>query len=76
MNRTAEIAQIISGQLDQDISNSNNLLSSGVIDSISLVGIIVELEKKYGITIDPLEISISNFDSLECIATLINSKIS
>jgi acyl carrier protein len=76
MQKTDEIAQIISKELNRDISNSTKLLSSGVIDSISLMGIIVELEKKYHITIDPIEISPLNFDSLDGIATLIDSKLS
>ena len=39
------------------------LLSGGLIDSFGLAGLLAEIEHEFGVSIDPAEIGVDNFDT-------------
>ena len=63
------------------ISNSANLgfdqllLDEGVIDSLSTIELISELEIKYNINIGPDDLNHYNFNTIDAICNLVNSKL-
>lgn len=63
------------------ISNSANigfdqlLLDEGVLDSLSTIELISELELKYNINIGPDDLNHYNFNSIDAICNLVNSKL-
>ena len=55
-----------------DFENQGNLVSDGVIDSLSIVKIIDVIELNYSIKLCGDDIIPENFESLECILSMIN----
>lgn len=50
---------------DLDYRSCDNLVSGGILDSLSIISIVTELEDRYDITIPTVEIVPENFDSAE-----------
>ena len=60
-----EILAIVQSQLAQKfpLESGTPLLSSGLIDSFGVTGLIAALEQKFHVRINPLEIGVDNFDT-------------
>lgn len=73
-NLTPKIAKSILKQPNRNIQPDEALISSGLIDSFSLVDLALLVEDEYGILIDDTELNADSFDTLEELAALIQSK--
>ncbi len=73
-NLTPKIAKSILKQPNRSIQPDEALISSGLIDSFSLVDLALLVEDEYGILIDDTELNADSFDTLEELAALIQSK--
>lgn len=69
-----KIADSILKQPNRTISLDEALISSGLIDSFSLVDLALLIEDEFGVLIDDTELNQDSFDTLEQLATLIQSK--
>jgi len=58
----------------EDFSDEDSLLEAGVIDSMTMVGLIAFLEETYGISIGEDDMIPENFDSIDAIATYIEAR--
>ena len=58
--------------LDVEFEAEENLVEDGLIDSIDMISIIVELNAVYGITIPAQEIDESNFKSAKTIKAMVD----
>lgn len=58
-------------QPDRAITPEEALISSGLIDSFSLVDVALFVEDTYGVTIDDTELNAETFDTLDALADLI-----
>lgn len=67
----AFIASEIIYQPDQVIEPNEALISSGLIDSLSLVDLSLFIEDNFGVQIDDTELNVDSFDTLEQLATMI-----
>lgn len=56
------------------INPNESLISSGLIDSFSLVDLGLFIEDNFGVHIDDTELNADTFDSLEQLANLIQSR--
>ncbi|NGP53687.1 phosphopantetheine-binding protein [Thioalkalivibrio sp. XN8] len=56
-------------------SPDEDLFESGLVDSLSLVGLIYELEQQYGIKIDVLELDFEELQSLRRIANFVERQV-
>ncbi len=54
-----------------DFRKSENYIDDGYLDSFDIVTIISEIEEKYNISIDGLDIVPENFENVKCIFELI-----
>jgi acyl carrier protein len=54
-----------------DFSKSDNFIEDGMLDSFDIITLVTELDQKYGISIDGLDILPENFSSLQQINNLI-----
>lgn len=63
----------ILNDIDEDILqyNGENMLDEGIIDSFTIMEIIVEIEEKIGITINPDDITEENFKTIKAIVKLV-----
>lgn len=51
--------------------DSSRLVSDGILDSLDIMNLIVELESEFEIEIDPEDVLSENFESVEAIAALV-----
>jgi len=65
------IASNILKQPNKEISPFEALISSGLIDSFSLVDLALFIEDRYGVRIDDTELNSDTFDTLDQLSTLI-----
>jgi acyl carrier protein len=50
-------------------------MSSGTLDSLSMLEVVMGLEEIYGVSLDAFELNPDNFDTVDDIARLIHSKL-
>jgi len=68
-----EVLKTLSDLLpEQDFTRKVNFIKEGMIDSFDLVLLVSELDKKFGISIDGMDIIPENFSSLDQIVELLN----
>jgi acyl carrier protein len=70
----AYVAAIILKQPNRVIRPDQPLISSGLIDSFSLVDMALFVEDTFGVHIDDSELNADTFDTLEALAALIASR--
>ena len=68
------IATKILKQPNRVISATESLISSGLIDSFSLMDVSLFVEDTFGVRIEDTELNAETFDSLEALAKLIMSR--
>lgn len=69
MQEIIEILQSVRG--DIDFTNATNLVSDGIITSFDILQIVMELEEKFDIEIEPQYIEPENFNSAKAIKEMI-----
>lgn len=68
---TAEILE----QPNKQISVTEPIISSGLIDSFHLVDLALFVEDRFGVHIDDTELTAANFDTIQELADLIQSRM-
>lgn len=68
------IAEKILKQPDRMIQPDEALISSGLVDSFSLVDLALFVEDTYGVRIEDSELNVSTFDTLTQLAELIQAR--
>ena len=71
-----EIARLINDELLVEVNSpEDDLLASGVLDSLTLVQLLFDLERRFGVTIPLEELEIDDFRSINSIASLVQSAL-
>jgi acyl carrier protein len=68
------IAEQVLKQPKRAIDPEMKLISSGVIDSLGLVDLVIFVEDQFGVTIADSELNAQTFDCLKDLATLIETR--
>lgn len=73
------INEYISKELVQDASllplgNSTSLLETGVLDSLSLLRLVVFVQERFGIVVDDVDLVPENFDTVDAICAYLHSR--
>lgn len=68
------IAEKILKQPNKEIKPDEALISSGLIDSFSLMDLALFVEDTFGVKIEDTELNADTFDSLNQLASLISSR--
>lgn len=71
---SAYIAKSILKQPNRKIGETEPLISSGLVDSFSLVDLALYIEDTFGVHIDDTELNAQTFDSLEQLTELIAAR--
>ncbi|MGD0906458.1 MAG: acyl carrier protein [Candidatus Acidiferrales bacterium] len=66
--RTA-VREVVSEMIGHRVQDSEPLVSSGLIDSLSVLKLITRLEKKLSVTIPPANLQPDDFDSVDLIVS-------
>ena len=67
--------QLIQNHQFQDLKDTDDLLTSGIIDSLGLVKLLTFIDDKYSISIEDREIVPENFESIQAISNMINERL-
>ncbi|UZD23484.1 acyl carrier protein [Algoriphagus halophytocola] len=65
---TQELIQYITKAIDQPIQADEELLSTGLIDSITIMKVIAYLEETYQVKVPPQDMVIENFNTVNSIS--------
>jgi acyl carrier protein len=57
-----------------ELKDEDDFLALGIIDSLGFVELVEEVQSRYGLTIDDVEITEENFGSIDAIAQFVASK--
>ena len=58
----------------QTVDENQELLVSGILDSLSVMRVVGFLEREAGIAIPPLDITLDNFNSVDAMCLYLDSK--
>ena len=75
----AVINDYISRELVQDpallpLGNATSLLETGVLDSLSLLRLVVFIQERFGIVVDDVDLIPENFDTVDAICAYLRSR--
>ncbi len=59
--------------IDEPIDGETELFSTGMLDSVSMVGLIAFIEEKTGTHIQPGDVTLDNFDTIDAIMAYADS---
>ncbi len=59
---------------DLELQDDDNLMGLGVIDSLGFVELVEEVQTRYGVTVDDIEITEENFGSIDAITAFVIRK--
>lgn len=62
------------GESPENLRTDTPLLSSGILDSLALLGVVSFIEERFGIELDVYDTGVENFDSIEDIARCVAAK--
>jgi acyl carrier protein len=57
-----------------ELKDGDNFLALGVIDSLGFVELVEEVQSRYGLQIEDVEITEENFGSIDAIASFVGAK--
>lgn len=58
-----------------EYSNKDSLFDIGILDSLRTTQLILLIEKKLNINMDPAELQIENFENVDLLVTYINQRV-
>jgi len=64
----------LSGEYPDEFDRGDNLIDSGVLDSLSTLNLVSHLEEEYGIKIKSEDINLENFGTVDQLAALVEQK--
>lgn len=60
---------------EQQLEAKGTVFSSGLLDSLDILKIVLFFENKYGLSISPLEVSLDHFDTVELMADFVQVRL-
>jgi acyl carrier protein len=60
---------------DIDIDETTNLLEEEVVDSLGIFTLVAFIESKFSVSVDAAEVNLQNFETLNSITKLVDSKL-
>ena len=65
---------LLYGQSDVELSSGDDLLGSGLIDSIGMMKLVNFIENQYSMTIPPQDMTIDNFVTVDAISNYLQQQ--
>jgi acyl carrier protein len=69
------LTSFLPGEDPQALTNSTQLITGGILDSLATLELVSFLEEKYGIQLEAHEVDASRIGTLSAIAELVTSKV-
>jgi acyl carrier protein len=67
------IHRIFVDQLELDVDVDTDVLTSGILDSVAFVQLLMELEQEFGLRVDVTELQLDDFTSVARIARFVSA---
>ena len=61
---------------EEDLASDTELVSTGILDSVSVIKVVAHIENSYNIKIQAHEASVDNMNTIESMAALVGGKLS
>ena len=68
------LKEFLPGEDPNDLTDSTQLFTTGLLDSIASLNLVSFLEEEYGVKIEPHEIVADNLDTIKLIADFVEQK--
>lgn len=68
------LAEFLPGEKASNLRDDTALRTSGILDSVAALRLVSHVEEEYHIEVEAHEAGVENFDTIESIAALIESK--
>ena len=65
---------LLDGGEDSHITSDEDLLTTGILDSVAMMSLVGYIEEEYSLTIPAGELTIENFISIDAISHFLSSK--
>jgi len=72
--KTYILSEFLPGEDPAALTDSTELVTTGILDSIAVLKAVSFLEKEFGITIEPHEAVVENLNTVSDLARLVTSK--
>lgn len=69
------LKEFLPGENPEELEDATQLISGGILDSLSTLKLVQFLEEKYGIEIEAHEADVDNLNTIDNIAELVHSKL-
>jgi len=69
------LKEFLPGEDPANLTDDLPLITTGILDSIATLKLVLHLEERYGITLEAHEADKENLDTVEKIAALVSSKL-
>ena len=70
------LEEFLPGENPDELTDTTPLITGGVLDSIATVKLVLFLEERFGVTLQPHEVDPEHLDTTACIEELVLSKLS
>ncbi len=68
------LQEFLPGEAPENLTPSTPLISTGILDSIARLRLVTFLEETYGLRIDPAEVDLDHFETIDAITELVRAK--
>jgi acyl carrier protein len=69
------VEELLHGDPPDELSGSTYLIEENIIDSLGIFEMVAFLEQRFSVTIEAEEVTIDNFETLDAIGRLVDSKV-
>jgi acyl carrier protein len=69
------LTEFLPGEDPEELTSSTPLVTGGILDSIAAVKLVVFLEERYRIEVQPHEVVVEHLNTIEDIASFVHSKL-
>lgn len=66
--------RVLNGRTEITVTSQDDLLTSGIVDSIGIMQLISFVEKEFGVKVPPEDMTLENFLSIDAIANYIERR--
>ena len=68
------LREFLPGEDPSELTDSTPLITAGILDSISMLKLVIFLEEQFSVSVKPYEATAEYMDTIERIAELVRSK--
>ena len=69
------LTEYLPGESSEALTDDTELVTHGVLDSLSTLQLVTYLEKEYSISVEAHEVNTDNLNTLPALANLVSSKL-